>query len=65
MDWDFWKTVIAGQARHLLTVAAGAMVAQGALSSQQEGAFVEIGTGLVVWAATSAWSWYQKYRAAK
>lgn len=65
MDWDFWKSVIAGQARHFLTVAAGALVAHGALQSSQQDAFVQIGVGFVTWAVAAGWSWYQKRETVK
>ena len=57
---DFIKTVAAGQLRHMLTGAAGALIAKGALQSDQEGAFVQIGVGLATYAAGAAWSWWQK-----
>jgi hypothetical protein len=60
MDWDFWKPIIAGQLRHGLTLAAGALVADGVIHSDQQGAFVQIGLAVLTYVAGAAWSWWQK-----
>lgn len=51
---------IAGQLRHILTGAAGALVTAGALQADQVEAFAAIGAGLVAYAIGAGWSWYQK-----
>lgn len=58
----FLKSVIAGQLRHVLTVAAGALVTAGALDASQSESFVVIGSGFVLWGISAAWSYYQKVR---
>jgi ABC-type nickel/cobalt efflux system permease component RcnA len=58
----FLKSVIAGQLRHVLTVAAGSLVTAGALDASQSESFVAIGSGLVLWLGTAAWSYFQKVR---
>lgn len=57
---DFIKAVIAGQARHMLTGVGGILVAHGALASDQQDAFVQIGIGLIFYVIGAAWSWWQK-----
>lgn len=56
----FWGPIVAGQVRHLLTVAAGMLVANGALQSSQESQFINIGVGLAMWLIVAGWSWWQK-----
>src|ERR1700737_3197876 len=58
--WTMLHPVLAGQLRHILTVAAGVLIAKGALQSDQSGAFVQIGVGLATWAVGAGWSWWQK-----
>jgi hypothetical protein len=58
--WPLIEPIAAGQVRHGLTVVAGGLITKGALESGQEGAFVQIGSGLATWAAVAAWSWWQK-----
>jgi hypothetical protein len=58
--WPMLQPILAGQLRHFLTLLAGALIAKGALQSDQSGAFVEIGIGLAGWAAAAVWSWWQK-----
>lgn len=54
------KAALAGFMRHQLTTAAGALVAAGALQSDQTNSFVTIGSGVVLWTAGCLWSWWQK-----
>jgi hypothetical protein len=63
--WPMLQPILAGQLRHFLTLLAGALIAKGALQSDQSGAFVEIGIGLAGWAAAAVWSWWQKEGQAK
>lgn len=58
----FLKAVIAGQLRHVLTVAAGALVTAGAIDAGQSESFIAIGSGLMLWLGTAAWSYVQKVR---
>ena len=57
---DFWKSVLAGQLRHFMTVIAGVLVSHGAIATDQASSFAQIGTGLAVWVIGAGWSWYQK-----
>jgi len=57
---SFLETVIAGQARHILTGVAGGLVAHGALTADQSNSFVQIGVGLVLYGVGAGWSWWQK-----
>jgi ABC-type nickel/cobalt efflux system permease component RcnA len=57
---SFLETVIAGQARHILTGVAGGLVAHGALTADQSNSFVQIGAGLVLYGIGAGWSWWQK-----
>ena len=63
--WMMLQPVLAGQLRHLLTVAAGVLIAKGALQSDQSGAFVQISVGVVTWVVSAGWSWWQKEGQAK
>lgn len=63
--WPVLQPILAGQLRHLLTVAAGMLIAKGALQSEQSGAFVQIGLGLASWVVAAGWSWWQKDGQAK
>lgn len=63
--WQLAQPILAGQLRHALTVAAGALIARGALQSDQRGAFVTIGLGVASWAVGAGWSWWQKRGQAK
>ena len=56
----FLETVIAGQARHVLTGVAGGLVAHGALTADQSNSFVQIGSGLALYGIGAGWSWWQK-----
>lgn len=58
----FVRSVLAGQLRHVLTIAAGSLVTVGAIDSSQTESFVAIGSGIVLWCATAAWSYWQKKR---
>lgn len=58
--WTLLQPILAGQLRHILTLAAGALIARGAIESDQSGAFVQIGLGIASWAAVAGWSWWQK-----
>lgn len=60
MDSDLVKAFIAGQVRHVLTGAAGALVAHAAIKGDQANAFVEVGSSLVLYAIGALWSWWQK-----
>ncbi len=60
MESDLRNLVIGGVARHVLTAIAGFLVTTGALSASQSTQFVSMGCGIVLWAATVAWSWWQK-----
>ena len=60
MDTDLLKAFLAGQLRHVLTVVSGALIAKGALQTDQQGAFIQIGLGCASWAAVAVWSWWQK-----
>lgn len=57
---EFIKSAIAGQVRHVLTGAAGALVVNGAIQSSQTDAFVSIGGGIVMYGIGAVWSWWQK-----
>lgn len=59
MDMTFWKPVIAGQVRHFVGIAAGALLGVGAISSSQGAQFTEIASGIVMWALVAVWSWWQ------
>ena len=60
MDWTLIKPFIAGQVRHVVSVVAGALIASGAVASDDRTVFVNIGTGMVMWAIAAAWDWWQK-----
>src|SRR5947209_15917136 len=59
--FDLLKPYLAGQLRHILGVIAGALIAKGALASDEQGAFTTITSGIVFWAIAAGWSWWQKY----
>lgn len=52
--------ILRGQVRHILTGAAGALVAAGALQGDQQTQFVTIGSGVVVYLGTVAFSAWEK-----
>lgn len=56
----FVRSVIAGQIRHVLTLAAGSLVTLGLLDTGQTENFVVIGTGIVVGLVGVGWSYVQK-----
>lgn len=56
----FAAPILKGQVRHLVTALAGALVAAGAITPDQQTSFITIATGIVVWIAASAWSAYDK-----
>jgi hypothetical protein len=56
----FFESVIAGQARHILTGVAGTLIAHGALQSDQQNSFIQIGSGLAMYVVGAGWSWWQK-----
>lgn len=58
--WVLAKPIVAGQARHLMSVAGGVLIGAGALSKGDEASFIQIGTGIVMWAIPAGWSWWQK-----
>ena len=60
MDTDLLKAFLAGQLRHALTVASGALIAAGVIQADQQGAFIQIGIGCASWAVVAVWSWWQK-----
>jgi opacity protein-like surface antigen len=63
--WPILQPILAGQLRHFATVAAGALIANGAIDSADENAFVKIVAGIGMWAIIAGWSWYQKVGQAK
>lgn len=61
MDKDLLKAFVAGQVRHSLTVVAGALMAHGAFATAgDQSQFVQVGSGIVMWAIVGLWSWWQK-----
>ena len=54
------KPLLAGAARHVMTAVAGVLIAQGAITTDQQAQFVTIASGIAVWAAGYAWSAWQK-----
>jgi hypothetical protein len=52
--------VLAGQARHVMTMLAGSLVTLGAIQSDQQSQFISIGSGIVVWLVAAIWSGVQK-----
>lgn len=60
MDMDLVKSFIAGQVRHFATVAAGILVAYGAIEQGQSSQFVAMGSGIALWLLGAGWSWWQK-----
>jgi hypothetical protein len=60
---DFWeavKPVLAGQIRHLCTVAAGYLAAQGIIDPSQSGALVNIALAVGLYLVGAVWSYLQK-----
>lgn len=57
IDLDLMKPFVTAFVRHALTTAAGALVADGLIMSNQTNNFVGAGLFLV----GIAWSWWQKY----
>lgn len=62
---DLFVQALAAAVRHLLTVAAGALGAEGVLSKDQQSQFVSLGVALALAAASYAWSVVQKRNARK
>jgi hypothetical protein len=60
MEADLKTLVLGGIARHVLTGAAGFLVAAGALAPNEQNQFIGMGVGIALWAAGVAWSWWQK-----
>lgn len=58
------KTILTSTIRHLLTAAAGLLVAKGIINEAQAGQFVtgsvEVFAALVLFVSTLAWSWIEK-----
>ena len=62
---DFQQMVLGAVIRHGLTAAAGFLVTNGALSSTDSSKFIQMGTGIAMFLAGLAWSWWQKNGHAK
>jgi hypothetical protein len=58
--YDEIKPIIAGQARHLATVAAGGLLTLGWLAPTKAAVFEEAAAGVLVWAVAAIWSAVQK-----
>lgn len=58
--WPMLKPMIAGQLRHMLTLAAGYLIANGALASGDQSQFVAMASGIAMWGVSAVWSLYQK-----
>lgn len=56
--WMMAKPILAGQLRHALGIAFGYLLAKGALQSDQQSGFIEIGMSLAGWAVVAGWSWW-------
>lgn len=65
MDSDLLKAFVAGQVRHFVTLAAGGLVTYGAVTPDNKNAFIQIGSGIVMWVIAAFWSWWQKEGHAK
>lgn len=57
---DLVKSVVAGQARHVLTAAGVWMAGHGLIQSDQQDQFVQIGVGAALYLLGAGWSWWQK-----
>lgn len=60
---DLVKSVLDGQARHLATMGAGALVTLGALDPKLQTAAVQIGAGVLLWGVGAGLSAAQKFLA--
>lgn len=60
MDTDLLKAFVAGQVRHLITLAAGYLVAKGIVQSGDSANFVNIASGAALALIAMGWSWWQK-----
>lgn len=62
MNLDLFKPLLTAAARHLMTGLGGSLVALGALQPNQSTEFVDVASGLAVWAVGYAWSAWQKHK---
>lgn len=60
MDKELFSSILAGQVRNGIGLVAGSLITLGAVAPEQKGAFVQIGSGIVMWFIVAAWSWWQK-----
>jgi hypothetical protein len=56
--WPSLRPIVADQVGHLVATAGGALIGVGAIQSSDQVHFVQIGTGLIMWAIPQAWSWW-------
>jgi hypothetical protein len=57
---DFAKALLASAIRHAMTVVAGSLAAAGYLSGDEQTALIADGSGLLLLAASLAWSYASK-----
>ena len=58
--WQTAQPFVLSALRRALTAGAGVLAARGVIESNQEGAAVEIGVSVAIYAATEVWGWWNE-----